>query len=168
MTDPGLLAHYYAEQRSSLVEMATRLLKGDVMTAEDVVQSAFLRLLAGDRMITAITLPALVRTTMLNLLRDIWRRRQHREELELSSALGDMAVAPDDVLSVCSATQIAELLEYKMAKMDHTVAQITRMNILEGKAVSEISDELGMKYKMVENRLQTGRKQVRSFLRKVV
>ena len=52
--------------------------------------------------------------------------------------------------------------------MDSTVARVLRMNIVEEKPVSEISDELQMKYKTVENRLQAGRRQLRSYMRRAV
>ena len=163
-----ILARYYAEERQSLVEMATKMLQGDGMTAEDVVQTTFLRLLTSDRIISAITLPALTKTTMLNLLRDIWRKRLHEKDYEHTLALEWRRTASDDVFSVCSASQINSLLEMKMARMEDSVGRILRMNIIEGKAVSEISEELNTKYKTVENKLLYGRKQIRKYLRKVI
>ena len=168
------LTQYYAAERQSLVEEATRLLQGDRMTAEDVVQTTFLRLLthlSSNSHPSSLTshpssLTSLVHTSMLNLLRDLWRRRRREQDYE-----HQLATAPpwlrqaDDVFSVCSARQITELLEQRLARMDSTVARVLRMNIVEEKPVSEISDELQMKYKTVENRLQTGRRQLRSYLK---
>ena len=74
----------------------------------------------------------------------------------------------DDVFSVCSAQQITELLEHRLDRMDDGVAQVMRMNIVGGMAVSEIAKELDIKYKTVENRLQVGRKRLREYLKKVV
>lgn len=163
-----LLARYYAEQRHHLVEIATRWLQGDIMTAEDVVQTTFLRLLTSERMISAITLPALTKTTMHNLLRDIWRKREHEKDYEHTLSIEWRRKASDDVFSVCSASQINSLLEKKMAKMEDSVGRVLKMNIIEGKAVSEISEELNTKYKTVENKLLYGRKQIRAYLRKVI
>lgn len=166
----AILTQYYIAERQSLVEEATRLLHGDCMTAEDVVQTTFLRLLT--HLSTSPLpphLPSLVRATMLNLLRDLWRRRHLEQDYE-----HQLAVAPpwlgqtDDVFSVCSARQISELLEQRMARMDSSVARVLRMNVVEEKPVSEISDELQMKYKTVENRLQTGRRQLRAYLRRAI
>lgn len=164
-----ILTEYYAANRQSLVEEATRLLRGDRMTAEDVVQTTFLRLLTLPNFQLPTLLSSLVHTVMLNLLRDLWRRRRREQDYE-----HELAAAPpwmrqaDDVFSVCSARQITELLEQRLARMDSTVARVLRMNIVEEKPVSEISDELQMKYKTVENRLQAGRRQLRSYMRRAV
>ena len=167
----AILTEYYAAERQSLVEEATRLLHGDRMTAEDVVQTTFLKLLSIPTLNSQLSTPpfAIVHVTMLNLLRDLWRRRRREQDYE-----HQLATTPpwmhqaDDVFSVCSARQITELLEQRLARMDSTVARVLRMNIVEEKPVSEISDELQMKYKTVENRLQAGRRQLRSYMRRAV
>ena len=106
-----ILTEYYAANRQSLVEEATRLLRGDRMTAEDVVQTTFLRLLTLPNFQLPTLLSSLVHTVMLNLLRDLWRRRRREQDYE-----HELAAAPpwmrqaDDVFSVCSARQITELL----------------------------------------------------------
>jgi len=167
----AMLADYYAVERSSLVDEATRMLRGDRMTAEDVVQASFLRLLARtstDMCTYTSAIHAIVRTTMQNVIRDMWRRRQHRKDYERCMADARCGEGIDDVFAMCSAHQINELLEQRIARMDTAVAQVMRMNIVEGKAVSEIAKELDMKYKTAENRLQTGRRQLRSYIRRVV
>ena len=168
-----ILTQYYVAERQSLVEETTRLLRGDRMTAEDVVQTTFLRLLNSTTphllLAPQSSLPALVHATMLNLLRDLWRRRRYEQDYEHQLATApSWARQADDVFSICSAHQITELLEHRLARMDSTVARVLRMNIVEEKPVSEISDELQMKYKTVENRLQTGRRQLRSYMKRAV
>ena len=169
-----ILTQYYVAERQSLVEETTRLLRGDRMTAEDVVQTTFLRLLNSTTPHLSLlaphsSLPALVHATMLNLLRDLWRRRRYEQDYEHQLATApSWARQADDVFSICSAHQITELLEHRLARMDSTVARVLRMNIVEEKPVSEISDELQMKYKTVENRLQTGRRQLRSYMKRAV
>ena len=168
-----VLTRYYVAERQSLVEEATRLLRGDRMTAEDVVQTTFLRLLSSPTphllLAPQSSLPALVHATMLNLLRDLWRRRRYEQDYEHQLATApSWARQADDVFSICSAHQMTELLEHRLARMDSTVARVLRMNIVEEKPVSEISDELQMKYKTVENRLQTGRRQLRSYMKRAV
>ena len=168
-----ILTQYYVAERQSLVEETTRLLRGDRMTAEDVVQTTFLRLLNSTTPYLLLahhsSLPALVHATMLNLLRDLWRRRRYEQDYEHQLATAPSWVRQaDDVFSICSAHQITELLEHRLARMDSTVARVLRMNIVEEKPVSEISDELQMKYKTVENRLQAGRRQLRSYMKRAV
>ena len=161
------LAQYYARQRQDLVAQATCLLHGDSMAAEDVVQATFLRLLQS-LSFAPINIDALVRTTMLNMLRDHWRRQHHRYDYEHTIAVDMGSAHADDCFSICSAHQMTELLERKIARMDATVATIMRMNILEEKSVTEMSETLSIRYKTIENCLQAGRRQLRSYFRKVV
>ena len=171
-----VLTEYYAAGWQSLVDEATRMLRGDRMTAEDVVQTAYLRLLSHlssspsvCRHVTPSTVKALVLATMFNLMRDLWRRRQHEQDYERQlSAAPPWMRQTDDVFSVCSAHHIAELLEQRLARMDDSVARVVRMNVFEGKGVGDIAKELDMKYKTAENRLQAGRKQVRELIRKAL
>ena len=161
----ALLTEYYSAEWQTLVDEATRLLHGDRMTAEDVVQTTFLRLLTQHAIANT---PVLVRVTMLNILRDLWRRRRHEQDCERRLAASPICHGQtDDVFSICSARQITELLEHRLARMEKSVAQAMRMNILEGMAVSEISETLSARYKTIENRLQTGRRQLRSYMRRV-
>lgn len=170
-----ILTQYYAAEWQSLVEQATRMLQGDRMTAEDVVQTTFLRLLnyltssSSPRLVTESGIPALAQHTMRNLLRDLWRRRHYQQEYEHQlAAAPPWAAQADDVFAICSAQQMTELLEQRLARMDNEVAKVLRMNILEEKTVAEISKVLDTKYKTVENRLQTGRRQLRAYMRKAV
>lgn len=168
----NVLTQYYAAERQSLVEQATRLLHGDVMTAEDVVQTTFLKLLLFSKtptLLTPTTLPGLVHHTMRHLILDLWRRRQHRQDYEYQlTCFNSQSTSADHVFSVCSASQITELIEHRIARMDDTVAKVLRMNVIEEKAVSEIAEELQMNYKAAENRLQTGRRQLRNYMKKAI
>ena len=160
-----LLAEFYTAHREELVVMATCLLRGDRMTAEDLVQNAFLKLLAQDMTICPSTLSSLVSTVIRRQVLDLWRRRQHENEHEhyvLMRANG--TTSDDDIFSVCSARQIMELLELRLARMATQQARILRMNLYEGKPVSEISQETGIKYKSVEYQLSLARKQLRQYI----
>ncbi|MCR5680005.1 MAG: sigma-70 family RNA polymerase sigma factor [Prevotella sp.] len=160
-----LLAEFYATHREELVETTTRLLRGDRMTAEDMVQAAFLKLLAPAMAICSSTLPALVSTILRRQVLDLWRRRQHEHEHEHYVKMhANGTVSGEDIFSVCSARQITELLERRMARMDTQQARILRMNLYEGKPVSEISQETGIKYKSVEYQLSLARKQLRRYI----
>ena len=63
------LTNYYVTHRDELLAYVSSRL-GNSVEAEDLVQNVFLRLLTSDKMITDITLPALVYTIARNLIAD--------------------------------------------------------------------------------------------------
>ena len=60
------LTNYYVTHRDELLAYVSSRL-GNSVEAEDLVQNVFLRLLTSDKMITEITLPALVYTIARSL-----------------------------------------------------------------------------------------------------
>ena len=68
-----LITNYYMTHRDELLAFVSSRLNSS-MEAEDIVQNVFLRLLTTDKMITAVTLPALVYTMRRNLMADYYRR----------------------------------------------------------------------------------------------
>ena len=65
----NLLETYYTDHRDELLAFVSSRLGGSE-ESKDIVQNVFLRLLTSDKMITAITLPALVYTMARNLITD--------------------------------------------------------------------------------------------------
>ena len=76
-----LITNYYITHRDELLAFASSRL-GDSRQAEDIVQDVFLRLLSSDKMITEVTLPALVYTITRNLINDYYRRHTTYEQYE--------------------------------------------------------------------------------------
>ena len=74
-----LITNYYIVHRDELLAFASSRL-GDSRLAEDIVQDVFLRLLSTDKMITEVTLPALVYTITRNLINDYYRRHTTYEQ----------------------------------------------------------------------------------------
>ena len=128
------------------------------------MQNVFLRLLTSDKMITEITLPALVNTIARNLIADHYRRRTSSEAFE--HFIKRSAAEKDSMESVISAHELTELLERGLARVPENCREIYRMHIYGGMKVSEISQSLGEGYKSVEHRLGTARKAVRQYLYK--
>ena len=154
---------YYIEHRDELLAFVSSRLGGSE-ESEDVVQNIFLRLLTSKKMITPITLPALVYTMTRNLISDYYRRRHAYEEFEhFIKGSSDEA---DSMESVFSATELTELMERGLARIPANCREVYRMHIYGGMKVSEISQTLGEKYKSVENRLGVARKAVRQYLQK--
>ena len=159
----NLIETYYTDHRDELLAFVSSRLGGSE-ESEDIVQNVFLRLLTSDKMITAITLPALVYTMTRNLITDYYRRRHNHEEFE--HFIQGSSEEDDSMESVFSARELTELLERGLARIPENCREVYRLHIYGGMKVSEISQALGEGYKSVEHRLGTARKAVRQYLRK--
>ena len=159
----NLIETYYTDHRDELLAFVSSRLGGSE-ESEDIVQNVFLRLLTSDKMMTPITLPALVYTMTRNLISDYYRRRHTYEEFE--HFIKGSSEEAESMESVFSATELTELLERSLARIPENCREIYRMHIYGGMKVSEISQTLGEGYKSVEHRLGTARKAVRQYLRK--
>jgi RNA polymerase sigma-70 factor (ECF subfamily) len=158
-----LIETYYTEHRDELLAFVSSRLGGSV-ESEDIVQNIFVRLLTTDKMITEVTLPALVYTMARNLITDYYRRRHTYEEFE--HFIKGSSEEDGSMESVISAKELMELLERGLAKVPENCHEIYRLHIYSGMKVSEISQALGEGYKSVEHRLGSARKAVRQYLRK--
>ena len=157
-----LITNYYITHRDELLAFASSRL-GDSRLAEDIVQDVFLRLLSSDKMITEVTLPALVYTITRNLINDYYRRHTTYEQYEhyIKGVCSEVTTSE----SVFSAFEIMERLERGLVRLPENCREIYRLHIYGGMKVGEISRELGEGYKSVEHRLGTARKVMREYLR---
>ncbi len=161
------LSDYYQHHREELVRYAAKLLKGDCMTAEDMVQSTFLRLLTGCQLVTPTTLPALVYTTLRNRLIDHFRYCQRRQRFESNDSLYAME-STNTPFARCSTLQMKELIGRRIDRMTPQTVQVMRLHVFEQCSVSEIADILSVHYKKAENCLFLGRKQLRPYVRQLL
>ena len=157
-----LITNYYIAHRDELLAFASSRL-GDSCLAEDIVQDVFLRLLSSDKMITEVTLPALVYTITRNLINDYYRRHTTYEQYE--HYIKGVCSEVTTMESVFSAFEIMERLERGLVRLPENCREIYRLHIYGGMKVGEISRELGEGYKSVEHRLGTARKVMREYLR---
>ena len=157
-----LITNYYIAHRDELLAFASSRL-GDSCLAEDIVQDVFLRLLSTDKMITEVTLPALVYTITRNLINDYYRRHTTYEQYE--HYIKGVCSEVTTMESVFSAFEIMERLERGLVRLPENCREIYRLHIYGGMKVGEISRELGEGYKSVEHRLVTARKVMREYLR---
>ena len=157
-----LITNYYIAHRDELLAFASSRL-GDSRQAEDIVQDVFLRLLSSDKMITEVTLPALVYTITRNLINDYYRRHTTYEQYE--HYIKGVCSEQTTMESVFSAHEMMERLERGLVRLPENCREIYRLHIYDGMKVGEISRELGEGYKSVEHRLGTARKLMRQYLR---
>ena len=165
-----LIINYYIAHRDELLAYVSSRL-GDSCLAEDIVQDVFLKLLTTDKMISEVTIPALVYTVTRNLVTSYYRRRYHHEQFEhyikRGLEMGDrrQESADSSLESVFSAREIMEQLERGLARLPENCREIYRLHIYDGMKASEISQQLQENYKSVENRLGAARKAIRQYLK---
>ena len=171
MNNHLLISDYYKAHRGELLAFVSSRLQGS-SAAEDIVQNVFLRLLTTDKMISEVTMPALVYTTARNLITDYYRRRSCHEELEHYINRGEKVEVRSERLevssveSVYSAREIMERIERGLARLPENCREVYRLHIYDGMKVSEISQQLDQGYKSVEHRLGLARKTIRQYLLK--
>ncbi len=163
MTKHTLITNYYIAHRDELLAYASSRL-GDSYLAEDIVQNVFLRLLTSDKMISEITLPALVFAMTRNQVYDYFRHHTAVEQYEHYIKGVCSELTSDE--SILSAREVMEQLERGLARLPENCREIYRMHIYDGMKVGEISRELGEGYKSVEHRLGSARKAMRQYLQK--
>ena len=163
MTKHTLITNYYIAHRDELLAYAVSRL-GDCCLAEDIVQNVFLRLLTSDKVISEVTLPALVFAMTRNLVYDYYRHHTAVEQYEHYIKGVCSELTSDE--SILSAREVIEQLEQGLARLPENCREIYRLHIYDGLKVNEISQQLGEGYKSVEHRLGAARKAMRHYLRK--
>ena len=162
MSEHQLIINYYTGHRRELLAFISSRLDGATEEAEDIVQNVFLRLLTCNKLITEVTLPALVYTTARHLITDYYRRRHTFEAYEhYLRGTGGMADSAESLLSI---RDITEQLERSLARVPENCREVYRLHIYGGMKVGEISQRLGEGYKSVEHRLGAARSAVRQAL----
>ena len=163
MTDHTLITNYYITHRDELLAFVRSRL-GDSCEAEDIVQNVFLRLLTSDKLISEITLPALVFTMTRHQIYDYYRHHTAVEQYEhyIKGVCSEQTTGE----SILSVHEIIEQMERGLARLPENCRDIYRLHIYDGMKVSEISRQLGEGYKSVEHRLGSARKAMRQYLRK--
>ena len=158
-----LIADYYDRHLTGLRLYVAVMLRGDMKTAEDIVQDVFMALLSQQQPIIEGSLPTLVHMMLRQRVVDRSRRmaiaRNYQQQQQLQPQVAD------DVLSVVSAWELTRRLEQRMARLDTTSRDIIRLHIMEGCKVADISERLQMNYKSVEYKLGTARKEIRHYVK---
>ncbi len=161
-----LLSEYYLAHCNEIRNFVAGRI-GSQELAKDIVQDIFTKLLSSTVLLNPITLPALVHTMAHHFICDYWRHRKITDEFAREALYADLS-GKDNSLSpenVCCYHETAQILEYSIMQLKEPMRIPYRMNIMEGKKVSEISKILAIDYKQAENRLTLARKQIREMIR---
>ena len=154
-----IITNFYTLHRDELLTYVSSRLGGQTALAEDLVQDVFTRLLTSDKMITEVTLPALVYTIARNLIADYYRH--HAIRREFAEHFAHASAMETSFESTFYAHELYLRVEHCIDRLPENCRTVYRMHIYEGMKVSEISLRLGEGYKSVEYRLGAARKEVR-------
>lgn len=171
MTEPErlskiLVEEYYSQHREEVLAFVVKRI-GNLDDSEDIVQTIFLRILCTDKMISEVTLPCLVYTVARNLTTDYFRR--HSKAIEYEHYItGSSHGAAEGEGMIYATAEIVEMLERGMARLDEHKRTIYKMNVIDGMKVGDISKSLDENYKSVENRLAVARREVRTYMRRML
>jgi len=164
MNNRETIENYYRDHRDELLAFVGSRLGGSDY-AEDIVQDAFMRLLAIREPLIELTLPNLVYTFCSRMIVDWYRRRASRldGEHELQRSSAGYASAE----SVLSVREITEQLEHGLARLPEDCRELYRLHVYGGMKAADICQQTGLQYRNVEYRLGQARKYIRNYLKHV-
>jgi RNA polymerase sigma factor (sigma-70 family) len=140
---------------------------GDYESARDLAQDVFLRLMDYKQMLRKDTMRSMVFTIARNLLYDYLRR--HYKKQELMAYYYDYAVTITDETESSIIADDISLCEKSMClRLSPQRRTVYLMSRYQDKSVSDISDELCLSRRTVENHLQAGRKEIREYIQQCI
>jgi len=138
------LARLFADQRRRLVVEAARV-TGDIDTAEDVVQDAWLRMARRGSERHVIEPIGYMRRVVRNLALDAYRQRRRRETimpLDLDAEGNRIAAAAIDTEQAAIAAQQLALVAAELARMPLRMRRAVELHRLSGAPLRAIAEEL--------------------------
>lgn len=140
---------------------------GNKEDAEDISQDVFLRLMDYKQMLREDTVRFFIFTIARNLLTDYLRR--HYKKQEATSYIYDFAVTSvNDTDSRLITNDIAMQEQHCLTLLPSQRRIIYRMSRFENKSLDDISEELHLSRRTVENHLFIGRKEMRAYLKNCI
>lgn len=135
--------------------------------AEDLAQDVFLRLMDYKQIICKDTIEYFVFTIARNLVNDYLRRWYKRQEI--TSYMYDHAeTSTNETESRVIADDLAACEQHRMSLLPRQRGTIYRMSRYEHKSITEISTELNLAERTVENHLRISRGEVREFMKQCI
>ena len=140
---------------------------GDADDAEDLVQDVFVRLLECGKLLCKDTIKSFVFTIANNLITDYLRRYYKKQEVTsymMESVKPEVRSFESDIIA-------RDLEKHEKAVMHMLPSQrkkIYYMNRFMDMSVEDISVELSLSKRTVENHLLIGRKEIREYIKKCI
>lgn len=136
-------------------------------TAEDLVLDVFLRLIDYKQMLRPETVKCFIYTIASNLITDYLR--VHYRKQEYTTYIYDSAASfTNEVESRIVADDLLGLERTKLRMLPMQRRRVYVMSRFEEKTIAEISVELCLSARTVENHLRISRKEIREFIRQCI
>lgn len=165
-TTPCLISDSYKEYYSSVCSYINNRIN-NWETAKDLSQDVFLRLIDYKQMLRPDTVKYFIFTIARNLLNDYLRRYYKKQEI--TSYIYDHSITyTNETESLIIAKELSLLEKHKLEMLSDQRRKVYTMNRFEDKSISEISSELSISPRTVENHLFVSRKVVRDFIRQCI
>lgn len=136
-------------------------------TARDLAQDVFLRLLDYGNMLCSETILCFIYRIASNIVTDhlrmFYRRREHDAYI-YDRERGTVAEAESGIV----AADIAAVERSRCEQMPLKRRMVYMLSRFGGKTVTEISEELNISVRTVENHLLIGRKDIRNYIRQCI
>lgn len=136
---------------------------GNKEEAEDLAQDVFLRLMDYKQMICEDTVKHFIFAIARNLVYDYLRHYYRKQEV--TSYLYDHAVTSTNrTESEVIADDLEACEKHKLRQLPPQRRTIYAMSRFQDKSVSDISTELNLSHRTVENHLRIGRREIREYI----
>lgn len=166
MTSTQLIADSYTSYHHSVYLYICHKINSKE-EAEDLSQDVFLRLMDYKPMLRRDTVKYFLFTIARNLVTDYLRRYYRRQEI--SSYLYDIAEQiSNETESQIITNDLRMHEERKLRLLPQQRRKIYEMTRFEDKSVTDISLELNLSRRTVENHLHIGRKEVREYMEQCI
>jgi len=162
-----LIEYAYNEFRPAVVSyISYRLNNQD--KAEDFAQDVFVRLIDYKEMLRTETVQSFVYTIARNIVIDYLRQRTRRQELTVDMYDFREISVKDDMESKLYEKQILQLEQNKLRTFTPQRKIVYALSRYEEMSIDEISENLNIAHRTVENHLLVGRKAMREYIKKCV
>lgn len=135
--------------------------------AEDLSQDVFLRLIDYKQMLRPDTVKFFIYTIARNLVNDYFRRYYKKQEIT-TYIYDHTSFSSNEVESRVIANNLAEQEAYRMSLLPEQRRKVYAMSRFEGKSTVDISTELNLSQRTVENHLFISRKEVREYMKQCI
>ena len=166
MTSPQLIADSYERYHFSVYLYIYNKVNNKE-EAEDLSQDVFVRLMDYKRMLRTDTVKFFIYTISRNLV-NVYLRRYYKKQ-EITSYMYDRTeVSHNEVESCVVADDLLACEKRRVEFLQSQRRKIYVMNRFEDKSVTDISEELNLSRRTVENHLFISRKEVREYLKQCI
>ena len=166
MTSTQLVADSYTGYHQSVYRYIYYKIN-DREEAEDLSQDVFLRLMDYKQMLRPDTVKFFIFTIARNLVNDYLRRYYKKQEIT-SYIYDHSATCTNETESRIITKDLLTIEQKKLSMLPAQRRKVYTMSRFEDKTVADISTELNLSSRTVENHLFISRKEIREFMKQCI